>query len=54
MLEKDQRLLIDDGRIRLRVLRAGKDEILCSAEVGGVISDRKGVNVPDTVVPVPR
>jgi pyruvate kinase len=29
------------------------DHILCSAEVGGVISDRKGVNVPDAVVPVP-
>jgi pyruvate kinase len=53
ILEKDQRLLVDDGRIRLRVLRADEDEILCSAEVGGVISDRKGVNVPDTIVPVP-
>ncbi|HUQ12954.1 MAG TPA: pyruvate kinase, partial [Novosphingobium sp.] len=29
------------------------DAILCSAEVGGVIMDRKGVNVPDAVVPVP-
>jgi pyruvate kinase len=37
----------------LRVIRADKDAILCSAEVGGVISDRKGVNVPDAVVPVP-
>ncbi len=53
ILEKGQRLLVDDGRIRLRVLRASDDEILCSAEVGGVISDRKGVNVPDTIVPVP-
>jgi pyruvate kinase len=53
ILEKDQRLLIDDGRIRLRVLRTSEDEILCSAEVGGVISNRKGVNVPDALVPVP-
>jgi pyruvate kinase len=53
ILEKGQRLLIDDGKLRLRVIRADKDEILCSAEVGGVISDRKGVNVPDAVVPVP-
>ena len=53
VLEKGQRLLIDDGKIRLKVIRAGEDEILCSAEVGGVISDRKGVNVPDAVVPVP-
>ena len=53
ILEKGQRLLIDDGKLRLRVLRAGEDEILCSAEVGGVISDRKGVNIPDAIVPVP-
>ncbi len=53
ILHKNQRLLIDDGKLRLRVIRAESNEILCSAEVGGVISDRKGVNVPDAVVPVP-
>ncbi|OJW76248.1 MAG: pyruvate kinase [Sphingomonadales bacterium 63-6] len=53
ILQKGQRLLIDDGKIRLRVIRADDKEILTSAEVGGVISDRKGVNVPDAVVPVP-
>ncbi|MEO7247537.1 MAG: pyruvate kinase, partial [Novosphingobium sp.] len=53
VLEKGQRLLIDDGKLRLRVIRAGANAILCSAEVGGVISDRKGVNVPDAVVPIP-
>ena len=53
ILRKGQRLLIDDGKLRLRVIRADDNEILCSAEVGGVISDRKGVNIPDTVVPVP-
>jgi len=53
ILVKGQRLLIDDGKLRLRVIRASSTEILCSAEVGGVISDRKGVNVPDAVVPVP-
>ncbi|MBV1917280.1 MAG: pyruvate kinase, partial [Sphingomonadaceae bacterium] len=53
ILDKGERLLIDDGKLRLRVIRAEKDEILCSAEVGGRISNRKGVNVPDTVIPVP-
>ena len=53
ILEKGQRLLINDGKIRLKVIRAGEDEILCSAEVGGVISDRKGVNVPDAEIPIP-
>ena len=53
ILEKGQRLLINDGKIRLRVISADENEILCSAEVGGVISDRKGVNVPDAEVPIP-
>ena len=53
VLQKGQRLLIDDGKLRLKVIEAGPDTILCSAEVGGVISDRKGVNVPDAVVPIP-
>jgi pyruvate kinase len=53
LLEKGQRLLINDGKIRLRVISADNDKILCSAEVGGVISDRKGVNVPDAEIPIP-
>jgi pyruvate kinase len=53
VLKKGQRLLIDDGKLRLKVIEASQDAILCSAEVGGVIMDRKGVNVPDAVVPVP-
>lgn len=52
-LAKGQRLLINDGKIRLKVLEALPDRILCSAEVGGVISDKKGVNVPDAEVPIP-
>ncbi|MCB2087011.1 MAG: pyruvate kinase, partial [Sphingomonadaceae bacterium] len=42
-----------DGKIRLRVISADDEKILCSAEVGGVISDRKGVNVPDAEIPIP-
>lgn len=53
ILRKGQRLLINDGKIRLRVISADEEKIHCSAEVGGVISDRKGVNVPDAEVPIP-
>lgn len=53
LMSKGQRLLINDGKIRLRVKQANKDRIVCQAEVGGVISDRKGVNVPDAEVPIP-
>lgn len=53
LMHNGQRLLINDGKIRLRVIRADADAILCSVEVGGVISDRKGVNVPDAEIPIP-
>jgi pyruvate kinase len=53
VLAKGQRLLINDGKIRLRVDSASPDAIVCTAEIGGVISDKKGVNVPDAEVPIP-
>ena len=53
LLEKGQRLLVNDGKIRLVVKSASESEIVCKAEVGGVISDKKGLNVPDAEVPVP-
>lgn len=53
IMERGQRLLINDGKIKLVVREADEDHIRCSAEVGGVISDRKGVNVPDAEVPIP-
>ena len=53
VIEPGQRLLINDGKIRLRVVEASADRIECVAEVDGIISDRKGVNVPDAEVPIP-
>lgn len=45
-------LLLDDGKIRLRVKSAGKDFAETEVMVGGKLSNRKGVNVPDTVLPL--
>ena len=50
--EGDQ-LLIDDGKVRLRVAAVCADRIDTIVEVGGKISDNKGVNVPDVLVPIP-
>jgi pyruvate kinase len=47
------RILIDDGKVRLNVLEAGEGQIVSEVRVGGVVSDNKGVNVPDVVVPIP-
>lgn len=52
-LEPGTRLLVDDGKLVLRVQSATIDTIETLVEVGGAISDRKGVNVPDVVVPLP-
>jgi pyruvate kinase len=46
-------LLLDDGKLRLRVLRKRGDHLLTEVLNGGVLSDRKGVNVPDVVLPIP-
>ena len=43
-------LLIDDGRVRVRVTSPGDTEIDAVVIVGGVISNRKGVNLPGTVL----
>src|SRR5215208_1347482 len=47
------RILIDDGKVRLRVIEAEQNRILAEVEVGGRISDNKGVNVPNVLVPIP-
>ena len=51
-LEVDARLLLDDGKLVLRVTEIGPDHIVTNVEVGGMLSDRKGLNVPDVVVPI--
>jgi len=51
-LEPGSHLLINDGKIRLRVKDCGEDYANCTVIAGGTISDRKGVNVPDVVLPL--
>ncbi|PZO67839.1 MAG: pyruvate kinase [Paracoccus denitrificans] len=51
-LEPGARLLVNDGKIRLRVESCGADFADCIVTTGGTISDRKGVNVPDVVLPL--
>jgi pyruvate kinase len=45
-------LLLDDGRLRLRVTRCTKDHIDTVVMIGGRLTDRKGVNIPDAVLPL--
>ncbi len=51
-LKQKHTLLIDDGKIRLRTFASKPDSAEAFVEVGGVLNDRKGVNLPDTLLPV--
>ncbi len=51
-LQAGSALLIDDGKVRLRVIKSGADWADTEVAVGGAVSDHKGVNLPDTVVPL--
>ncbi|HVZ91520.1 MAG TPA: pyruvate kinase [Rhizomicrobium sp.] len=52
-MKQQHSLLIDDGRVRLRLFGVKDDSAEAFVEVGGEIKDRKGVNMPDTLLPVP-
>jgi pyruvate kinase len=45
-------LLIDDGKVRLRIVAHDEATIDTEVEVPGTISDRKGVNLPNLVIPL--
>ena len=51
-LEKGARLLLDDGKLVLRCTKVAPEKITTRVEVGGPLSNNKGLNVPDVVVPL--
>jgi pyruvate kinase len=46
-----QTLLLDDGKVRLRCTAAEEGRLTTQVEVGGKLSDRKGVSLPETILP---
>ncbi|NHN88447.1 pyruvate kinase [Acetobacter conturbans] len=46
-------LLLDDGKLKLIIRTVGKDFLKTEVVVGGALSNHKGVNVPDVVLPIP-
>ncbi len=51
-IKQKHALLIDDGKVRLRLLRKADTFAEAIVEVAGEIKDRKGVNMPDTLLPL--
>lgn len=51
-VEPGHRLLIDDGKVQLRCVSNDGKTMVCTVIAGTKISDRKGVSLPDTDLPV--
>jgi pyruvate kinase len=49
-LEPGHALLLDDGKIRLTTIETGPSRVVARVEVGGKLSSRKGVSLPDTMI----
>lgn len=49
----DDRLLVDDGKVGLRVVAVEGDDVVCEVTEGGPVSDNKGLSLPGMNVSVP-
>lgn len=52
-LEVGHQLLVDDGRLRFTVLATDGVTVRVRSEVAGMLLERKGLNLPDSVLPLP-
>lgn len=53
IVEKGSRVLLDDGRIALKVLNLDGGDVICRVTAGGNLVSRKGVNLPGTRITAP-
>ena len=52
-LHHGHRLLIDDGKLELRVESGAGDRVVTTVVTGGHVADRKGISLPDSDIPLP-
>ncbi|MBD1430357.1 MULTISPECIES: pyruvate kinase [Sphingobacterium] len=53
-VKENEIILLDDGKLQLRVLSTNhKDSVVCEVVHGGILTSRKGVNLPNTKVSIP-
>jgi pyruvate kinase len=53
VIKAGDRILVDDGKVRLKAVEVDDKAIVTEVQVGGRVADNKGVNVPDVLVPIP-
>ena len=51
-VEPGTRILIDDGKIAMDVVRISGDDVVCKVINGGKISNHKSINIPNVVIPM--
>jgi pyruvate kinase len=51
-LNVDNRVMLTDGRIALRVIEKQRDQVICRVEMGGEIRSRQGINLPGVALSV--
>jgi pyruvate kinase len=45
-------ILINDGKLQLKVVKTNETDVICKVEIGGVIRGRRGVNVPGAMLSI--
>jgi len=53
LVKKDDKILLDDGAIELKVKKVTKTDVTTIVVNGGILSERKGINLPNTKLPIP-
>ena len=51
-IEPGHTLLLDDGKLRMRVVERSASRITAEVVVGGALASRKGIAMPDTLLPI--
>ena len=52
-VEIGHRIFLDDGQITLNVVNRDGEDLVCQVVDGGILSSRKGINLPDTQIRIP-
>lgn len=53
LVNPGETILLDDGALNLKVEKVEGEDVYCRVVVGGILSERKGINLPNTHLPIP-
>lgn len=53
VVSPEDKILLDDGALELRVESVNATDVICRVVVGGLLKERKGINLPNTHLPIP-